>query len=83
MTIQEAKADLEVGHTLELDLPAHDGYRPAIYHALMTEQKQYLYNVYYPGVSSWYEPLFASADWDTFFFRLPHTLQTSTDWSIL
>ena len=83
MTIEDGKAALEFGHTLELDLPALGKYRPATYHALVNEQKRYAYSVYYEGVSTGWERLFASVDWATFFAHLPSTLQSSTEWVIL
>ena len=45
MTIEEAKAALEFGHTLELDLPKQGRYLAATYHALVNEQKQYAYSI--------------------------------------
>jgi hypothetical protein len=83
MTIEDGKAALEFGHTLELDLPKQGRYLAATYHALMNEQKQYTYSVYYEGVSIKWEMLFASVDWSHFFSRLPSTLQASAEWVIL
>jgi hypothetical protein len=83
MTIEEGKAALDFGHTLELNLPRDGKYLAATYHALVNNQKQYMYLVYYEGVGIKWETLFVSVDWPTFFAHLPTTPQSSVEWVIL
>ena len=83
MTIEEAKAALEEGQTLELDLPLRGKYLPANYHVWINQKRELTINVKYGGEYARREPFVASLEWGEFVSQLPPVCQYSDEWTVL